>query len=227
MQTLRRLWLLGLLAFLFAAPAVAQLPEGYRVSRQFGKPCRIDTLAFPWRVASSDTRFSSVVEHAVATWNAESLRLGLGQFFKFSQTPESAQLVIDWSGQDLPGDKAGGVFWDANLGYKRVLKVSMDGGHRVPQGNRAEILMQELGHVLGLGDSSEPSDIMYPIMRTRRLARVSRAGLSQRDKAAITWLYSQPEWVPILAPAQLLRPPEPATPEPSFTPHPPAPAPLP
>jgi hypothetical protein len=199
----------------------AQLPVGYSVSRQFGKPCRIAVENLPWLVYSSEPRLASVVEHALATWNSEGLRLGLGPLFQSTSSPDQAQLTIDWSGAGLPRDKAGGVYWEVNMGYKRVLKLVMDGTHRIPDGNRAEILLQELGHVLGLSDSVDRADIMYTVMRTRRLGRPAQARLSARDREAFAWLYGQTEFVPVLAPGQRWERPKPiADPEPSFTPVP-------
>lgn len=213
------------LAVLLTLTARAELPEGYQVRRQFGKPCRLDIRALPWRIGSTDDRMSAVVAHALKAWNTEGLSLGLGPLFTVTPPGEASDLVIDWSGQGLPPDKAAGVFWDANLGYLRVTRLVMDGRHRIPDGNRAQILMQELGHVLGLGDSSDRRDVMWTVMQTRRLYRATDAGLTQRDRAALAWLYEQKDWVPILAPQQaFVRPLPPAepelVPEPTFTPVP-------
>lgn len=122
--------LLGLL--LLSVPAFAQLPPGYEVLRQFGKPCRVEVRTLPWRVASSDERMTPLTTHALKTWNAEGQRLGLGPFFAAPLPGEPTDLVIDWSGRGLPPDKAAGVYWDAGLGFKRVVRVVMDGNHRVP-----------------------------------------------------------------------------------------------
>ena len=210
-----------LLAVFLVLPVTAQMPDGYEVIRQFGRPCRIATLALPWRVASSDPQMSAVVNQALAAWNAEGLRLGLGPFFAPVLPGEPVDLTIDWSGRDLPSDKAAGVFWDAGLGYTRVLRLVMDGRFRVPDGNRTQILMQEFGHVLGLGHSRDRQDVMYEVMMTRRVSRPSGVRLTERDRAALSWLYGQPEWVPILAPGQpFVRPLMDVSPVPMVTPVP-------
>ena len=209
------------MALVLALPVAAQMPDGYEVILQFGRPCRIATMALPWRVASSDPRMGEVVSQALAVWNAEGLRLGVGPFFALVSAGEPADLMIDWSGQGLPPDKAAGVFWDAGLGYTRVLRLVMDGRFRVPDGNRTQILMQELGHVLGLGHSQDRRDVMYEVMMTRRVSRPSGVGLSERDRAALSWLYAEPEWVPILAPQQpFVRPRIEVSPVPTVTPIP-------
>lgn len=200
-----------------AASAQASLPPGYKVLRQLGKPCRISLSDLPWKLRDGDTRYSQVTRHAVEAWNREGRRLGVGPFFDL--VSEGEDLVLDWSGTGLPADKAGGVFWDSNLGYRRVKSLAMDGRHRVPEGNRAEILMQELGHLLGLGDSAVPTDIMHPVMHTRRAYRLSNAVLTERDRQSLSWLYAQPEWVPILKPRQPFQRPA-LTPKASFTPLP-------
>lgn len=211
--------LLGLLILLFLAVAsLAEplLPVGYKVSRQFGKTCRISPSDLPWKLRDGDGRYARITHHAVEAWNAQGRELGVGPFFQL--VTEGEDLVVDWSGAALPRDKAGGVFWDSNMGYKRVTALVMDGNHRVPDGNRAEILMQELGHLLGLGDSADPSDVMHPVMHTRRAYRLSSAVLTSRDKNALAWLYAQAEWVPILKPRQAyLRPQVQSVPSPGAT----------
>ena len=210
----------ALLFFSLFLPAVAQLPSGYSVSRQFSKPCRINTANFPWHVYSTDPRFNAFMNQALVSWNAEGTRLGFGPFFLPASTPEGAELVVDWSGTGLPSDKAAGVFWDINLGYKRVLKISVEGGYRVPDGNKAQILLQEFGHVLGLDHSQDRDDIMFETMHTRRMYRVTDARLTQRDRAALEWLYSQNETIPILGLHEEVPGRQPKVPQPSFTPLP-------
>lgn len=187
--------------------------------RQLGKPCRIAPTDLPWKIRNGDGRYPKVFEHAVNAWNAEGRKLGVGPFFEVVSQGED--LLVDWSGSKLPPDKAGGVFWDTNLGYRRVTSLAMDGSHRVPDGNRAEILMQEFGHVLGLGDSADPKDVMHPVMHTRRAYRLGSAALTRRDQETLAWLYGQTEYTPILKPRQLyVRPNAAPSPSPSFTPLP-------
>ncbi len=160
------------------------------------------------------------MNHALVIWNAEGSRLGLGELFLPASSPEEAQLIVDWSGSGLPSDKAAGVFWDINLGYKRVLKITIEGGFRVPDGNKAQILLQEFGHVLGLDHSQDRDDVMYEVMHTRRLRRMTDARLTHRDRAALEWLYSQDETIPILGLGEEIPGRKPKVPQPSFTPTP-------
>lgn len=195
-------------------------PPGYSYISQFDKPCHLRPSDLPWKVYETNSSYRQVTDYVLSTYNKEASRLGLPAFFVRTQAPQQAQLTVDWSGRGLPRDKAGGVFWDANLGYKRVTSLAMDGQHRVPIGNRAQILMQEFGHVLGLGDSNISRDIMHPVMHTRRYYRLSQVNLTPRDREALQWLYRQPNWVPILGRGQQLRKPQPPKPRPLFTPIP-------
>lgn len=206
-------WLWLLLSTL----ALAQPPAGYDYVRQFGKPCRLRVADLPWQLYNAGGHHPDTVAHVVGVYNREAARLGLPPFYEITTVAEAANLTIDWSGRGLPGDKAAGVFWDAGLGYKRVLGLSMDGLHRLPAGNRAQILMQELGHVLGLGDSRVESDVMHPVMHRRRYYRISQIDLTARDRAALAALYRSAEWVPILGRGQVLKK---KTPAPQFTPIP-------
>ena len=205
---------------LLTAIVLAQ-PSGYSFIQQFGKPCHLRSQDLPWSVFNSGP-YPEVTGYVIEVYNAQARSLGLGSFFVLTTSSEEAQLTVDWSGRGLPRDKAAGVFWDANLGYKRVERLVMDGGHRVPKGNRAQILMQEFGHVLGLGDSSDSRDIMYPLMHRRRYRRMSQVRLTERDRAALAWLYRSPTWVPILGRGHRLQPPpkpsSPETPKPFYTP---------
>lgn len=108
-------------------------------------------------------------------------------------------MVVDWSGKGLPKDKAGGVFWNFGDGQARINKMVMDPLHQIPEGNRSQILLQELGHVLGLGDSSDSRDIMHPRMHSRSYGRGEFAKLTSRDLQAFQWLYSQQTFVPIVS----------------------------
>lgn len=192
-------------------------PPGYSFIQQLGKPCRLRSDDLPWQVFNPSGRYPEVLDHVLNSYNREAKLLGLPPFFERTTVPEAANLVVDWSGRGLPPDKAGAVFWDANLGYKRVLGLAMDGQHRVPPGNRAQILLQEFGHVLGLGDSTVSTDVMHPVMHKRRYYRLQQARLTERDQAALRWLYQTSDWVPILGLKQKLKrtPPQPA---PLFTP---------
>lgn len=206
---------LAIALLLLTLPTQAQ-PQDYNFISQFGKPCRLRASDLPWQVYNSGGH-SEVLRYVVSVYNSEARRLGQTSFFEITTVRSAAHLTVDWSGLGLPSNRAGGVFWDAGIGYKRVLGLSMDGAHRVPKGNRAQILMQELGHVLGLGDSKVRSDIMHPIMHTQRYYRFSQVQLTNRDRAALAWLYSRTEWVPILGQGQTLKE---ALPQPSFTPIP-------
>lgn len=178
---------------------VAGQPGGYDFIRHNGKVVRHSPQSLPWRVYVNDHRYYKATLHALRTWNTEGHRLGLPDLFAPVDNLTDADMVMDWTGQGLPPDKAGGVWWSFTSDGVRISKFVMDPYHQVPEGNRAQILLQELGHALGLGDSSHRGDVMYPFMHTKRYRRVKDAALSARDKQAFRWLYSQSRYAPILS----------------------------
>jgi predicted Zn-dependent protease len=137
-----------------------------------------------------------MLDRAIETWNRLGLDLGLGYLYQRCDEPDSADLHIRWSDPQLPRDKAAATWWSAGESQRRVLGLSMDGKFAIPEGNQAQILTHELGHVLGLGESYQPGDMMYYIMERRHL-RLDQVQLSMRDKLALRWLYQQQNFIPI------------------------------
>ncbi|MBI3928547.1 MAG: matrixin family metalloprotease [Armatimonadetes bacterium] len=185
------------LLVLLGAQATAALPQGYQVRRWHNLSCRLDREMLPWKLYSGVPDFHPVFLHGIRSWNNAGHMQSYPDLFAPVPTAAEADLVIDWNGRGLPADKAGAVWWGDGC---RVLGLSMEPNRGIPAGNLAQIFMQELGHVLGLGDSTSPGDIMYPVMHRRRYAEVTSAVLSDRDRAAFTWLYNQAEFHPIRPP---------------------------
>lgn len=170
------------------------LPSGYRVLRHLDQPCRLG--ARPFCVFS--TGRPEVVAHAVTAWNRAGLSAGLGNLFEIVTVPEGADVVLDWSRARLPEQAVAAVWWEAGPGARQVTGITVDPDPQLPAGNVAQILMQELGHVLGLDHSEDPQDIMYTRMHTQRYPALEHARLSGRDVQALAWLYDQPGFVPIV-----------------------------
>jgi hypothetical protein len=191
-------WIAFLQIVLLCSQSAAQ-PAGYDFIRHQGKVVRHPIDSLPWRIYVSDQRHFEAFVHAVRTWNAAGHRQGYPDLFACVIDLKNADMVVDWSGKGLPPDKAAGVWWVRGNGQMRISKMVMDPMHKIPEGNRAQILMQELGHILGLGDSSDKRDIMYTVMKTRRHRKVKSAKLTSRDLAAFRWLYSQQSFVPIVS----------------------------
>jgi len=197
----RRLVFPWLLFICLLAPAVGR-PTGYEFIRHQGQLVRHPLENLPWRIYVNDQRYYPATLHAMRTWNGAGHRLGYPDLFAPVDNRRDADMVMDWSGRGLPPDKAAGVWWDFNPGGVRISKMVIDPHHRVPEGNRAQILLQELGHILGLGDSSDSDDVMHPVMHSRRYRAVEEAELTSRDLEAFRWLYSQERYIPIVSSAR-------------------------
>ena len=53
--------------------------------------------------------------------------------------------------------KAGAVWWNPVMGFMLVQGITVDAGWRVSDGVKARVLLQELGHCLGLEHSDQPA----------------------------------------------------------------------
>jgi hypothetical protein len=177
---------------------VLQLPTGYGVRRQLQKVCRIPRQDLPWQVYNRDPRFQPAVIHALNSWNAQGQKIGVGLIYEIANTPQAADLIIDWTGARLPSDRASAVWWDVSLGRLRVTGLTMDGRMNLPIGNYSQLLMHELGHPLGLDHSQVASDIMYTQMHKKLYRGYDDPRLSARDVAALKWLYAQSDVLPIV-----------------------------
>ncbi|MCE7873832.1 hypothetical protein DYH09_26155 [bacterium CPR1] len=185
-------WLAVTLLLVLPIAAQSELPPGYKVMRQFGKPARWRRENLPIRLFSS--AHERLVDHCLARWN----QAGQGVLYRRSSADE-ADVRLDWSSPRLPAGRAGAVWWNPVMGYLLVDGMAVDGEWNVSQGVRARVLLQELGHCLGLSDSTNPGDVMYTVVvnHRRRPQPLEAARLSARDQQALAWLYAQEEFVPI------------------------------
>ncbi len=177
------------------------LPPGYEVMRQFDKPAHWRPEMLPIRLYSDDPAQARVFDYCLAQWNT------CGTLFR-SVPREEADIVVTWSPDRLPRGKAGAVWWNPVMGYLLVTGISVDGTWRVTDGVRARVLMQELGHCLGLEHSLDARDVMFDVVVNRRQP-LEATRLSARDREALRWLYEQTDYVPILVEV-----PDPAAPTP-------------
>lgn len=181
------------------APEIPQEPfpvDRFELLRVEGRPSRIPAQRLPWLVHAGELPRLPVVDRAISLWNRTGLDLGLGYLFQRTDDPSAADLVINWHDPGLPKEKAAATWWGYSSGQRRVLGLSMDGSFPIPEGNVAQILSHELGHVLGLGESYQVGDMMFFEMDRRRL-RMDQLQLSLRDKLALRWLYQQSVYAPI------------------------------
>jgi hypothetical protein len=163
-------------------------PQGFDFLLQGGRPSRIPPQRLPWAIYTPE--WTGEVDRATDVWNECGQALGIGRLFWRTIDPQLADLWIDWRDPRLPPDKAAATWWDTGPNYRRVRGISMDPQYNVPDGNRSQVLAHELGHVLGLGESSQPQDMMFFQMHGRRLG-LGDVRLSGRDAQALAWLYGQ------------------------------------
>lgn len=164
--------------------------ERFDFMRAQGRPCRIDRNRLPWGIYTTPAQ-QHLVGAALQIWNQFGAQLGWGPFFVLVFEPNPADLWVRWGDPRLPRDKAAATWWSsAGTGF-RTLGVSVEFNPAVAEGNQIQALTHELGHVLGLGESYQPGDLMYYKLSPRRL-KPQQVRLTDRDRTALQWLYQIP-----------------------------------
>jgi len=180
-------------------PPMPPPPDRYDILRVGNRPCHIPIERTPWRIAVGDLRYYPLLDKAMLTWNVGVQPLGFSYLFLPADAEHPPDLVLKWFDPQLPRDKAAATWWSTGLDVARVLGISLDGNFNVPAGNMAQVLSHELGHVLGLGESQIPGDLMFYKTANRPLS-MQDIQLSPRDFAALRWLYGQEYYTPIKSP---------------------------
>jgi Matrixin len=151
-------------------------------------PARIAQPLRVWIDSSSlcsgpQASFPEAVRTAFTTWQAAGIPLR----FSFVPSSHDADIRVHWTGH--LDHKTGSTTWrtDRN-GWLTVGDITLathisDGQALDTRGMRA-IALHEVGHALGLSHSTNPQDIMAPLIRVD--------GLSLSDRNTIKLLYSFP-----------------------------------
>lgn len=174
-------------------------PDRFDILRIGGRPCHLPLERTPWRLEVGDMRYWPILDRAMQVWNVAVQPLGMTYLFLPADPQHPPDISLRWFDPQLPRDKAAATWWSTGMDLARVLGISLDGNFRVPEGNMAQILAHELGHVLGLGESQQPGDLMYYRTSSQRLS-MQDIQLSPRDFQALRWLYAQEYYTPIRSP---------------------------
>ena len=127
--------------------------------------------------------FPAAVRHAFATWAATGIPLHVA----FVASARDADVRVHWTGH-LKG-KTGSTTWrtDRNgwlSGGDITLATHVGDGTALDARGMRAIALHEVGHALGLAHSTNPRDVMAPLVHVDTLSRA--------DRNTIVLLYSLP-----------------------------------
>ena len=147
-----------------------------------GRPIRVAVV--PWTAAGYRDEYAGAVQWAIVRWN------GVGLPVQFERTRDSsgADVVVTWV-DTLSGEVAGQaqMAWigAGEIVRARVRLVTHTRDGLAPTSRlMVTMALHELGHVLGLGHSADPSDALHPASTATEL--------SDRDRRTARLFYNLP-----------------------------------
>lgn len=171
-------------------------PANYNYIEINDLPARWNVSSLPLKVYSNHRRFGygadydKVVNRALLIWNnvAESIGLPSG-FFQLVEDASQATISMDWSGRYVPR----GALGIAKPGEKFVGMLPLQRYNN--EGQAAEVLLQEMCHLLGVEHSGVEDDIMHGTAHSHG-HELSEVGITDRDRQMLGWLYGLSRYYP-------------------------------
>lgn len=165
-------------------------PPNYNYIELNGLPARWDLSNLPLKVYSNHRQFGyaadydKVVNRALLVWNNVAESIGLPQgFFQLVDAAAQANISMDWSGRYVPR----GALGIARPGDNLVGMLPLQRYNS--EGQAAEVLLQEMNHLLGVEHSGVEDDIMHGTAHSHG-HELSEVRITDRDRQMLGWLYT-------------------------------------
>jgi predicted Zn-dependent protease len=149
---------------------------------------RVDRPILVWidssaAIEGAQAAFPSAVRAAFRDWAAT----GIPLHFEYITSPRDADIRVRWT--DHLNHKTGSTTWRTDHGGWMLagditLATHISDGQALDARGMRAIALHETGHALGLSHSSDPADVMAPLVHVD--------GLSLPDRNTIKLLYSLP-----------------------------------
>lgn len=179
-------------------------PDGYHFWDFEGSPRILDASYLPLKIYSNHPHFSlddswdQIINKAINTWNNAGKSIGhTTNFYALTNNINEADFAIDWSGENLPAQALGSAgLTNSNPSYiGGIVMLPPNSSNKL---QTAEVLVQEMGHILGLEHSEHSADIMNGQAHPLHHDDLSQIKLTGRDRQMLKWLYAQSNYVPIV-----------------------------
>ncbi|GEM_PF-3546523 len=168
-----------------------------------GKPMRWSISDFPLTIYSNHTScgfsndYTKVIQKAFDLWNVTGNSIGINsKLFKLTNDYNNADIKMDWSGQVLKDTQKPNILGVAIPG-KNIVGMwplqTYQKYFRMTLGDVGEILVQELGHLLGPVHSEVKDDIMNGSAHGH-FHDLSQIKITDRDRQMLGWIYSQNDY---------------------------------